>query len=81
VGQVQGVAFRWSAKRQAEALGIAGWVRNRSDGRVEACFEGPEAVVREMVDWCRRGPSGARVDGIEVEWTPDHGEFNGFEIR
>ena len=46
---------------------LAGWVRNASDGRVEAVFEGPEAAVEAMVDWCRKGPGHARVDAVEVE--------------
>ena len=64
-GRVQGVFFRAEARSRAESLGLAGWVRNAADGSVEAAFEGDEARVRSMVDWCRRGPSGARVDGVE----------------
>ncbi len=56
-----------AARKQARALGVAGWVRNAPDGRVEAVFEGPEAAVEAMVDWCRRGPAHARVDAVEVE--------------
>ena len=64
-GRVQGVGFRYSAIERARSLGLGGWVRNRSDGSVEAVFEGPPERVRSMVDWCRRGPRGAHVDGLE----------------
>ena len=66
-GRVQGVFFRASCADEARACGVAGWVRNAPDGRVEAVFEGPEASVDAMVDWCRRGPAHARVDTVEVE--------------
>ena len=65
-GRVQGVFYRASCARLARDRGLAGSVRNRPDGRVEAVFEGPDEVVGEMVDWCRRGPDLARVDEVEV---------------
>ena len=66
-GRVQGVWFRaWTAE-QAQALGLAGWVRNRRDGSVEAVFAGPEQAVREMVARCRRGPPAARVERVREE--------------
>jgi acylphosphatase len=65
-GHVQGVFFRDSTRRLAEREGVAGWVRNRPDGAVEAVFEGePEAVVR-LVRFTREGPRGAQVDRAEV---------------
>lgn len=64
-GRVQGVWYRgWTVDR-AEELGLRGWVRNRSDGAVEAAFAGPEPVVRLMIDQCREGPRAARVTRIE----------------
>jgi acylphosphatase len=64
-GRVQGVWFRGSTEAEARAAGLAGWVRNRADGTVEAVFEGrPEAVAR-LVAFCRRGPRSARVDRLE----------------
>jgi acylphosphatase len=78
-GRVQGVFFRASCAEEARALGVAGWVRNAPDGRVEAVFEGPDATVKAMVDWCRRGPAHARVDGVEVEREAPAGDA-GFHI-
>ena len=79
-GRVQGVFFRADARARAESLGLAGWIRNAADGSVEAAFEGDEERVRSMVDWCRRGPSGARVDDVEVETEEPTGE-TGFHVR
>jgi acylphosphatase len=79
-GRVQGVFFRAEAQARAESLGVAGWVRNAEDGSVEAVFEGDEERVESMVDWCRRGPSGARVDDVEVETEEPTGETS-FSVR
>jgi acylphosphatase len=65
-GRVQGVFFRDSCQREAANRTVTGWVRNRRDGAVEAVFEGDADAVEAMVVWCRQGPSGARVDRIEV---------------
>jgi len=65
-GCVQGVFFRDTCAREARAAGVAGWVRNRADGTVEACFEGQAASVERLVAWCRDGPAHAEVDGVEV---------------
>lgn len=65
-GKVQGVWFRESTRQEAERLGVAGWVRNLPDGRVEALFTGPPAAVDEIVDWCHRGPPAAQVAGVEA---------------
>jgi len=78
-GRVQGVFFRAEARARAESLGLAGWIRNAMDGSVEAVFEGDDARVRSMVEWCRRGPSGARVDEVEAETEEPRGE-TGFRV-
>jgi acylphosphatase len=78
-GRVQGVFFRQSCRREADVRGVSGWVRNRSDGRVEAVFEGSPDAVDAMVAWCRRGPVGARVDEMEVAAEPLEG-VSGFRI-
>ena len=79
-GQVQGVFFRYEARRRAESEGLAGWVRNLPDGRVEAVFEGAEEAVERMVRWCRQGPSGAEVDQVEVAREDPEG-LDRFEVR
>ena len=65
-GRVQGVFFRDTLRRSAEARGVAGWASNRDDGAVEAVFEGDLTVVNELIEVCRRGPSRARVEDLEV---------------
>jgi acylphosphatase len=79
-GAVQGVFFRAEARQRARSLGLAGWVRNAPDGTVQAVFEGDDERVESMVEWCRRGPGGARVDGIDVAWVEPVDE-DGFAIR
>jgi acylphosphatase len=79
-GLVQGVWFRESCRGEAMAAGVAGWVRNRADGAVEAVFEGPPAAVRRVVAWCRRGPPRARVDRVETSEETVVGEA-GFRVR
>ncbi|BDO41696.1 Acylphosphatase [Cellulomonas sp. T2.31MG-18] len=66
-GQVQGVGFRWWAAREADRLGVTGWVRNRPDGAVEALVEGEPEPVQTMVDELASGPRHAAVSGVEVE--------------
>ena len=65
-GRVQGVGFRYGLVRRAESAGVGGWVRNRPDGTVEAALEGEVGAVDGVVDWCRHGPRGARVDDVSV---------------
>jgi acylphosphatase len=79
-GRVQGVFFRAETRARAESLGIAGFVRNDFDGSVEAVFEGPDERVDSLVDWCRRGPSGAQVDEVEILDEEPLGEV-GFQLR
>ena len=79
-GRVQGVWFRESARRKAEQLDVAGWVRNRPDGAVEAELEGATEDVEVLVSWFRRGPPDARVDRVEVEELAPIGE-RGFSTR
>jgi len=79
-GSVQGVFFRAETRDRARSLGLAGWVRNAPDGTVEAVLEGDDEQVESMVEWCRRGPDGARVEEVEVAWSEPEGE-EGFSIR
>ncbi|EJG06190.1 Acylphosphatase [Methanofollis liminatans DSM 4140] len=80
-GLVQGVCFRYATEKEARGRGVAGWVRNLPDGRVEAVFEGEEEMVEEMIAFCRRGPPGARVDGVEVRREAPAGASGAFSIR
>ncbi len=79
-GYVQGVGYRYSAIRAAQHLGVCGWVKNLRDGRVEAVIEGAQTDVEQMIDWCREGPSGAVVSGVEVKYLPYQGAFASFEL-
>jgi len=79
-GRVQGVYFRQNTKQQAQMRGVKGWVRNLSDGRVEAVFEGEEDAVGALVDFCSRGPAGSVVEDAAVIWEPFMNEFLGFSI-
>jgi acylphosphatase len=79
-GHVQGVWFRESCRREAEARGVAGWVANRADGTVEAVFEGREPAVAEVVAWCRIGPPRADVTAVDVTQEQTEG-LVGFRVR
>jgi acylphosphatase len=80
-GRVQGVFFRSQTSYEAKRRNVTGWVRNTSDGRVEAVFEGEKEDVQKAIDFCRRGPSGARVTKVDVQWKDYIGDFTDFEIR
>jgi len=79
-GRVQGVWFRESTRREAERLGVHGWVRNRREGTVEVVAEGPEESVRKLVDWCHHGPPSARVSRVSETAEPFEGEFVSFDV-
>jgi acylphosphatase len=79
-GRVQGVFFRAETRARAESLGLAGSVRNMPDGSVEAVFEGDQERVESMIGWCKRGPDGAGVEGVEVSSEEPTGE-HGFDVR
>ena len=79
-GHVQGVFFRDSVRRQADQRGVAGWVRNRGDGSVEAAFEGDAESVEALVRYSRSGPRGADVESVEVTEEDPRGE-HGFTVQ
>ena len=79
-GRVQGVYYRANTRDQARERGVDGWVENLPDGRVEAVFEGPEADVESMVEWCHEGSPAAEVQDVEVSWEEPSG-LDGFRIR
>jgi acylphosphatase len=76
-GKVQGVYFRATTRDEAQDRDLDGWVRNLDDGRVEAVFEGPEAAVEEMVEFCHEGSSAAEVEDVDVTYEDpqDEGPF------
>ncbi|HOG17721.1 MAG TPA: acylphosphatase [Syntrophales bacterium] len=80
-GRVQGVFFRARTKGAAQSLRLRGWVRNLSDGRVEALFEGEDADVSAMIEWCRKGPPLSEVRSIDIREEAAGNGLNGFEIR
>jgi acylphosphatase len=77
-GRVQGVFFRQSMQREAQFQGISGWVRNRSDGSVEAVVQGEPGAVEAMVRWAKRGPERAQVERVDI--GEGDGDFSGFEV-
>ena len=80
-GRVQGVGFRWWVRRQADALGLTGWVMNADDERsVELVAEGEPASLDDLERRLHAGPSGARVESVEASRQPASGEFTGFGI-
>ncbi|HSN92471.1 MAG TPA: acylphosphatase [Anaeromyxobacteraceae bacterium] len=80
-GLVQGVNFRASTADEARRLGVAGWVRNCPDGRVEVEAEGEREKVEALVRWCAHGPTWARVEDLDVRWAPHRGDLGPFSVR
>lgn len=80
-GRVQGVFYRAFARDIATQLGLKGWVRNLSDGNVEALLEGEQDEIEQAIRHCRSGPPGARVDDIDVAWEGYQGDLQGFQVR
>ncbi|MGD0657913.1 MAG: acylphosphatase [Syntrophorhabdales bacterium] len=80
-GIVQGVYYRYSTKDRADALGLGGTVRNLPNGDVEVVAQGEDSLIQALIDWCRQGPLGARVDRVDVKWGEPTGAFKNFSIR
>jgi acylphosphatase len=80
-GRVQGVGFRWFVRRQAEHLGIVGWVANRADSAVEVVAEGPRATLDMLESRLREGPLAASVASVDLMHEPARGNLVGFEVR
>ena len=80
-GRVQGVFFRENTRQKADELGIFGWVRNLSDGRVEAILEGNRLEVEEMIKWLKKGPKFAKVEKIDIKLEKSSDGFQSFEIK
>jgi acylphosphatase len=80
-GIVQGVFFRSNTRQVANSLNLTGWVRNLRDGRVEVIAEGTKNKIEQFIQWCHKGPRGASVDNVEINWENPTKEFKNFEIR
>ena len=80
-GRVQGVGFRYTAESVALTLGLAGWVRNLPDGRVEAVAEGVEKELKSFVGQIAAGPMRVHIRQTTVDWESATGEFDGFRIK
>ncbi|PIR70606.1 MAG: acylphosphatase [Candidatus Niyogibacteria bacterium CG10_big_fil_rev_8_21_14_0_10_42_19] len=81
IGIVQGVNFRHEVKNHANRLGITGWIKNENNGSLSMVVEGEEEKLEHLIDWCKSGPSFARVKDVEVKFDEATGEFKNFEIR
>ena len=79
-GIVQGVFFRTHTQDVARGLGLTGWVRNLHDGRVEVIAEGAKEQIEQLIQWCHKGPPGASVDGVEIDWQDATDEFKNFDM-
>lgn len=80
-GRVQGVLFRQSARAKALELGLSGWAHNLLDGDVEIVCEGDKGRVKEFIDWCKKGPSLAKVERVDVSFKGYEGEWKDFDVR
>jgi acylphosphatase len=80
-GRVQGVYYRASTVYEAQNLGVTGWVQNSPDGSVAVMAEGEKSRIEDLIAWCQRGPRGARVESVGVEWLPWNGEFQDFCVK
>jgi acylphosphatase len=78
-GELQGVGYRWSMAQLARSLGLGGWVQKQIGGSVQAVISGPTDSVQALIEWAAHGPSGAKVDSVQVR--PAEGHFRGFEQR
>ena len=79
-GRVQGVFFRDDIKKLADKLLLKGFVRNLADGRLEAVFEGDKSAIAEMLELCKKGPSSAKIEKLEIEEEPPQNKFKNFEV-
>lgn len=80
-GEVQGVFFRANTRKVASELGVYGWVRNTPNGMVEILAEGRKPLLDRFIEFCRKGPEGARVEEMEIEWDKFRGEFSSFDVK
>ena len=80
-GRVQGVGFRYATFQEGQRLGVTGWVRNRPDGAVEVTAEGPTTALEHLLAFLHSGPSAARVQSVQPQWSPAAGDLGPFDVR
>ncbi len=80
-GLVQGVFYRANTVEIAQSFTLTGWIKNNPNGSVEAIFEGDERSIMDMIEWCGKGPSSARVENVNVTWNEYKNEFSDFTVR
>ncbi len=80
-GKVQGVFYRASCQEVAQALGLTGWIRNLSDGNVEALVQGEKEKIEKLIEWCKKGPAGAKVNNVNITWGNAQEEFKNFDVK
>lgn len=80
-GEVQEVLYRSNSVEKAQILGLKGWVKNTSGGKVEIIAEGEKENLEKFIEWCRKGPSFAKVSGVKIDWEESTGEFSSFEVK
>ena len=81
LGKVQGVFYRASCQEVAQRLGLTGWVRNLSAGEVEVLVQGEKEKIEKLIEWCKKGPAGAMVSDVKVEWKKQMEDLSEFIIR
>ena len=81
LGKVQGVFYRASCQETAQVLGLTGWVRNLSTGEVEVVAQGEKEKIEKFIEWCKKGPSGAKVCEVKIEWQNNLNKFEQFKIK
>lgn len=79
-GKVQGIFFRAEAQNLAQKLHITGWIRNNPDGSVEALAQGNPDPLAQFLEWCKQGPSGARIENVHIQFIENSEEFSTFQI-
>ena len=80
-GKVQGVFYRASCQEVAQRLGLAGWARNLSTGQVEVLAQGEKEKIEKLIEWCKKGPPGAKIAKIDTNWQNIKESLSDFEIR
>ena len=80
-GRVQGVFYRLNTKNKAKSLGLTGYTKNLENGRVEVVAEGPQEKLKELIEWCKKGPKIAKVDNLKIVWKDAKNKYDEFRIE